>query len=70
MFKEGKSQEGLVKKCTFLCIYIKFFFSEFLSVLSLHCCARIFSSCSEQRPLASCGVQASRGGGFSCGSQA
>ena len=36
-----------------------------MAALDLHCCARAFSSCGEEGLLSSCGVQASRCGGFS-----
>ena len=37
----------------------------FLAVLGLHCCAWLFSTCGEQKLLASCGTWTSRCGGFS-----
>ena len=46
--------------CTNFFIYI------FLAALSLCCCMRAFSSCSEWRLLSSLGALASHCGGFSC----
>ena len=41
-----------------------------MAVLGLRCCAQVFSSCSKQGPLSSCGARASHCSGFSCCSQA
>ena len=46
-----------------LCLFIYYLF---LAALGLPCCPWAFSSCPEQRLLSSCGVRASRCGGFSC----
>ena len=40
-------------------------FIYLLAALDPYCCARTFSSCGEQGPHSSCGVQASRCTGFS-----
>ena len=42
----------------------------YLTVLYLFCCVWDVSSCGEQGPLSSFNVQASRGGGISCGAWA
>ena len=48
-------------------LLFKLFTYVFISaVLGLRCCARAFSSRGEQGLLSSCGVRASRCGGFSC----
>ena len=50
-----------------LIIYICYFLLYlFLTLLAVHCCEWVFSTCSEQGLLSSCSTLASPCGGFSC----
>ena len=46
--------------------FLKIIIYLILIALGLHCCTWAFSSCSKQRLLSNCGVQASHCGGFFC----